>query len=167
MYTVGHSNHTPESFVASLRAHGVVHVVDVRSSPGSFRFPAFNRDALATLLEGSAVKYSWEKILGGRESLEKSLPERLASEPEMVRVLDSVLLLPGPVALMCSEGDWRECHRQHLAHFIVTQRTRRVMHILRDGGLEEHPADHLSLSPQSSGAIAIASAPKKAKKRLQ
>ena len=35
IYTVGHSNHEPERFVALLRQHGIEQIVDVRSSPYS------------------------------------------------------------------------------------------------------------------------------------
>ena len=42
LFTVGHSNHEPEAFLALLRRYGVMAVADVRSSPYS-RLPHFSR----------------------------------------------------------------------------------------------------------------------------
>ena len=43
--TIGHSTHTPETFLGLLRMHGVGAVADVRSSPFSRFNPQFNREA--------------------------------------------------------------------------------------------------------------------------
>ena len=39
LWTIGHSTHTLEAFVALLRHHGIEGVVDVRAFPGSRRHP--------------------------------------------------------------------------------------------------------------------------------
>ena len=44
--TIGHSNHPIERFVELLKAGGVERLVDVRSVPGSRRFPQFGRERL-------------------------------------------------------------------------------------------------------------------------
>ncbi|MFK0732415.1 MAG: DUF488 family protein [Gloeotrichia echinulata GP01] len=46
IFTVGHSNHSIETFIGLLQQHGVTAVADVRSSPYSGRFPHFNQTAL-------------------------------------------------------------------------------------------------------------------------
>ena len=46
LFTIGHSNHPLEQFVALLRMHGVTAVADVRSTPYSRRHPQFNKDRL-------------------------------------------------------------------------------------------------------------------------
>ena len=43
IFTIGHSTRGLEEFVALLRGHGVEQVLDVRSLPGSRRYPHFDR----------------------------------------------------------------------------------------------------------------------------
>jgi uncharacterized protein (DUF488 family) len=38
---------------------------------------------------------------------------------------------------MCAEADWRRCHRRLIADALLI-RGWRVLHILRDGGIEDH-----------------------------
>ena len=51
IYTVGHSNHEIEDFLALLDRHGIQLLIDVRSSPYSRYVPQANRQALARTLE--------------------------------------------------------------------------------------------------------------------
>ena len=46
VFTIGHSTHSFEAFVALLKQHGVTALADVRSAPFSRFNPQFNRDAL-------------------------------------------------------------------------------------------------------------------------
>ncbi|MFM6311388.1 MAG: DUF488 family protein, partial [Dolichospermum sp.] len=48
IFTIGHSNHTIETFIELLHQHQVTALADVRSSPYSRRFPQFNQSALKT-----------------------------------------------------------------------------------------------------------------------
>ena len=43
LFTIGHSNHTVETFVTLLRQHGITAIGDVRSRPHSRFLPHFNR----------------------------------------------------------------------------------------------------------------------------
>ena len=56
VFTIGHSNHTPERFLELLHQHKITMLVDVRSKPQS-RFPHFQRDNLI-LFEGG--RYSMD-----------------------------------------------------------------------------------------------------------
>ena len=47
LYTIGHSNHPIESFIALLTSNGITAIADVRSRPYSRRHPQFNKDRLA------------------------------------------------------------------------------------------------------------------------
>ena len=51
VFTIGHSNHPLETFVALLKKHRVSAVADVRSAPCSRFNPHFSRAALAAALE--------------------------------------------------------------------------------------------------------------------
>jgi uncharacterized protein (DUF488 family) len=106
IFTIGHSRHPAERFVALLKRHGVATLVDVRRRPGSrnpflrsfsgyARTPAFGA-ALRTLLDEA-----------GRAS----------------------------ACIMCAEGDWRQCHRQIVADYLLTRGVE-VRHIMPDGAVE-------------------------------
>lgn len=57
IYTVGHSNHTIEHFLALLQRHGITLLADVRSTPYSRFNPQFRRDSLAVSLNEAGIEY--------------------------------------------------------------------------------------------------------------
>jgi uncharacterized protein (DUF488 family) len=146
IHTIGHSDHTTAAFVDLLRQHGVTVVVDVRSQPYSRWSHQFNREVLARDLERADIVYRFMgDALGGRPSdpaVYGSGPGE--GRPDYGRVeqmgvyqagIDELLgLARGErIAVMCSEGDHRHCHR----HLLITQtllaRGVRVRHIQPDG----------------------------------
>ena len=54
-----------EAFIGLLQAHGVKHLVDVRSFPRSRRNPRFNLDALPGSLKQVGIEYPHMPGLGG------------------------------------------------------------------------------------------------------
>ncbi len=56
IFTIGHSNHSLEDFLALLSKHRVTAVADVRSAPWSRFNPHFNRNALFAALEARGVR---------------------------------------------------------------------------------------------------------------
>ena len=62
IYTIGHSNHSWESFSSLLRDNGVELVVDTRTNPVSRFAPFANRRALPGLLESVGIDY---EFMGG------------------------------------------------------------------------------------------------------
>src|SRR5437867_4681987 len=65
MWTVGHSTHPLEDFVALVRAHGVHHIADVRKMPRSRRHPQFNIDTLPAGFAAAGIGYTHFAGLGG------------------------------------------------------------------------------------------------------
>ncbi len=55
MWTVGHSTHSSDAFVALPAAHRVVQVVDVCTVPKSRRHPHFHTDVLARSLPARGI----------------------------------------------------------------------------------------------------------------
>ena len=54
LYTIGHSTHSLDQFLALLGRRQIEVVADIRRFPGSRKFPHFNRESLAAALpEGS------------------------------------------------------------------------------------------------------------------
>ena len=68
IYTVGHSNHPLEKFLALLSKHRIQLVVDVRSRPYSRFVPHFNRKALEETLRKEGIDYRFlgDKLGGKR-----------------------------------------------------------------------------------------------------
>ena len=67
IYTIGHSNHESEAFLALLQEHDITLLVDVRSSPYSRYVPQANRETLAHALEAAGIGYRWVgDRLGGK-----------------------------------------------------------------------------------------------------
>ncbi len=69
VFTIGHSNHPRERFIALLRGEEITALADVRSTPFSRRHPQFSKPALAETLpqEGIAYVYLGEELGGHAE----------------------------------------------------------------------------------------------------
>jgi len=144
IYTIGHSDHDTGEFIALLRQHSITLVVDVRSRPYSRWAHQFNRETLARDLEEAGIAYRFMgDVLGGRPAdptlydPERERPDyrRVAQSPTYQAGIDRLLdLARGErVAVMCSEGDHRRCHRHLLIAQTLLERGVRVLHIQPDG----------------------------------
>lgn len=148
VFTVGHSNHSPEAFLRLLLRHNVDQVVDVRSTPYSRYAPHFNHESLNGILENVGMGYTFMgEGLGGRPT------DRLCYDADgrvrYDRVADTDPFDDGirciirgaderRLALMCTEKEPLECHRTLLIARTLTERGVAVAHILADGSLENH-----------------------------
>jgi uncharacterized protein (DUF488 family) len=147
VFTIGHSTHPVERFIALLRGANVTAVADVRTSPYSRRAPQFNQDALQAALRDAAMTYVFlGKELGGRPA-DPGLYcegvadyEKMAQQPAFKEGLDRVVNGAGTfrIALMCSERDPMTCHRCLLVSRALTRRGVLVNHILDNGDLLSH-----------------------------
>ena len=59
VYTIGHSNHSPEEFLRLLQIHSITCVADVRSIPASKHSPQFNQDVLEAFLNHHHINYQF------------------------------------------------------------------------------------------------------------
>jgi uncharacterized protein (DUF488 family) len=150
--TVGHSTHELERFVRLLRGRGVKLLADVRRYPASRRLPHFNAGALAEALAAAGIAYErlgdelggrrrprpGSRSAGWREAQFQGYADHMAT-PEFAAGLARLEWLAAErrTAYMCAEGDWRRCHRKLISDALVA-RGWRVVHLLRDGTLEEH-----------------------------
>ena len=150
VFTIGHSNHSADEFVALLGASDVDLVVDVRSAPRSRWVPHFNPDSLEPILEHAGIEYSFMGVeLGGRPADRSSYDadgrvsyERAAMADDFC---DGIALLirqadERRIALLCMEKDPLECHRALLVARALADQGVDVQHILPDGAVESHEA---------------------------
>jgi uncharacterized protein (DUF488 family) len=117
LYTIGHSTHPIETFLALLRAHAVETLVDVRSFPGSRRHPQFNQRPLAAAIRAAGLAYIHMASLGGR----RKNHEAYAKTAEFRAALADLERLgrESRVAIMCAESLWWQCHRRIIADDLV------------------------------------------------
>ncbi len=69
IWTIGHSTRTTDEFVSMLQSFQIALLVDIRSLPGSRRFPHFNKEFLERSLPASGIQYIHLKELGGRRKV--------------------------------------------------------------------------------------------------
>lgn len=147
LYTLGHSNHTINHFIALLKRHKINMVVDVRSAPYSRYCSQFNKKVIFAELKAADIQYIFlGKELGARPD-DPAFYEggcvdfkRIAVSKEFKDGLG--LLLEGiekhHIALMCAEKEPLECHRTILICRKLKEHKVSIKHILEDGRIEDH-----------------------------
>jgi uncharacterized protein (DUF488 family) len=145
-FTIGHSNHDFEAWLALLRQHTVEVVVDVRSSPYSKYVPQFDRELMQRSLAQAGIHYLYlGEDLGGRpanssyyDASGHVLYSRLCGDEGFQAGI--ARLETGidryRVALVCGEEDPANCHRRLLIGRVLSERGHAMMHIRGDGRLE-------------------------------
>jgi len=146
IYTVGHSSHTAEHFLALLAQHGVQALVDTRSAPYSRYSPQFDRETLKDLAAGGGIKYLWlGDVVGGRPREEscydaegRVLYGRVAQQAEFREAIERIKrgAEDYTVALLCSEEDPAHCHRRLLISRVLLGEGAEITHIRGDGSLD-------------------------------
>ncbi len=146
IYTVGHSNHAPDVFLALLSRHAVEVLIDTRSSPFSRYAPHFSRAPLKAAVQSAGLQYGfYGRELGGRpenpafyDSAGRADYAQLASSEPFQAAL--ARLAAGAAkrrtALLCSEENPSVCHRRLLLARVLFESGRAVVHIRGDGRLE-------------------------------
>ena len=135
IYTIGHSTHSADAFLALLRMHGVTQLADVRTMPMSRRHPHFNRDSLEKFLAASGIRYRHLGGLGGLRKPKRDSTNTAWKHPSFRGYADYMeteaferafrelvgFASAGPTAVMCAEAVWWRCHRQLLADALLVQ----------------------------------------------
>lgn len=102
--TIGHSSKAIDVFLDTLQKHEIEVLVDIRTIPRSRFSPHFNEKALGGSLAKRSIKYlNRGQNLGGRGvnvGYEEAIEELVDLARQGVRV-----------CVMCSEADYKDCHR--------------------------------------------------------
>ncbi|UAW97258.1 DUF488 domain-containing protein [Halopseudomonas nanhaiensis] len=152
VWTIGHSTHSIEAFIALLQHYDIEAIADVRRFPGSRRLPHFGEDALRASLLEHGIEYRLIPQLGGRRRAAPDTPntgwrnasfrgyaDHIASE-EFDEGLRILLELAGQrrTSMMCAEVLWWRCHRS-LVSDVLKVRGIEVLHIQDAKQIGEHP----------------------------
>ena len=152
IWSIGHSTRPFEEFVAILNSFKIELVADIRSYPGSRKFPQFNREALEICLPQNNIQYIHLKNLGGRRKVNpdskntswrhlafRGYADYMETDTfkEGMKELEKIAMKQR-TAYMCSEAVWWRCHRSMVSDLLKV-RCWKVMHIMGIGKAEEHP----------------------------
>lgn len=148
IYTIGHSTHDKEVLVSMLQENNIDLLVDIRSYPGSKKFPHFNKEVMPDWLEAAGVQYKHIPELGGRRRKLKDVEADnggwqnisfknyadYTSTDTFAEGLTELMRLAHVyrVAYMCSEHHPSRCHRTIVSDNLTALGVT-VMHILPNG----------------------------------
>jgi uncharacterized protein (DUF488 family) len=153
IWTIGHSTRDIASFTSLLETNDIKLLADVRSLPGSKRYPQYNKDTLADSLGKLQIRYEHFPELGGRRKAKpdskntawrnesfRGYADYMETEEfnKGVKRLLDLAAAAGPTAIMCAEAVWWRCHRSLISDYLKV-RGIEVMHILDANKTEPHP----------------------------
>jgi uncharacterized protein (DUF488 family) len=146
IYTIGHSNHSMPFFLDLLRQHNIEVLVDVRSQPFSRFTPHFNSRELKEAVTNAGFKYLFMgKELGGRPDGKEFYDAE--GHANYAKWAQAPLFLQGverlqtgiakyQVAMMCTEENPTDCHRNLLVARALDKLGIEIKHIRADGTLQ-------------------------------
>lgn len=152
-YTIGHSKHPIEAFLALLRGVGAELVLDVRTIPKSRFNPQFNTDALAKSLSGAGLGYRHMPALGGLRHRPKDAgpsPNRFWDNENFRNYADytataefreglgelRALGRSQICVITCAEAVWWQCHRRIITDYLIAA-GETVKHVMAGGSIED------------------------------
>jgi len=151
MWTIGHSTRTSEHFIDMLRSFEIKMLIDVRSFPGSKRYPQFNKENLEVSIPKNNIGYVHLKSLGGRRPVQKDSKNTAWKHPAFrgyadymetdefkkgSRELETIAVVQR-TAYMCSEAVWWRCHRSMVSDYLKLHGWL-IYHIMETGKATEH-----------------------------
>lgn len=153
IYTIGHSTRSLEDFISLLKKFDIRTLGDIRTLPGSRKFPHFDRENLEKVLPEHGIDYIWLPKLGGLRGRIKGIVSpntgltslgfrNYADYMATGEFAEGVKELLGLAArsatvYMCAEAVWWRCHRCLLSDYLVAHGVE-VLHILDARNLKPH-----------------------------
>jgi uncharacterized protein (DUF488 family) len=146
IFTIGHGTWMLDGMIQMLRAHGVSHLLDIRTSPHSSYQPEFSRPALEKAADRKGFIYVYMgDQLGGRPNQADCYTESTVDYSKLrqkdffkrgiARLLES-REQDLTVCLLCAEGRPTECHRALLVGRALTDAGVLVEHLLPNGTIQ-------------------------------
>ena len=152
IWTIGHSTRPFTELTDMLQSFRIKVVVDVRSFPGSRKYPHYNKEVLMETFPTNDIRYVHLKKLGGRRKVDAESKNTSWRHPafrgyadymetadfkEGIEELEAIASKQR-AAYMCSEAVWWRCHRSMISDYLKAHGWK-VMHIMGINKEEEHP----------------------------
>ncbi len=152
VWTIGHSTRAGADFIHILKGHQINTLVDVRSFPGSRRYPQFNRSELSESLASEGITYHHLPTLGGRRRPSPDSKNTAWRNPSFRAYADHMetvefrqgieklreLARTSRTMFMCAEALWWRCHRSLIADYLKALGAT-VIHVIDEKQTEIHP----------------------------
>ena len=111
----------------------------MRAYPASRRHPHFSRDPLSATLGAAGIVYQWQgTALGGMRkggyAVHMETPLFIDAAAALIAASQQASL-----CIMCAETDPADCHRSHIADWLVAH-GERVVHLIAPDVQREHAA---------------------------
>lgn len=151
IYTIGHSTHPFDEFVAMLKSFDIQLIVDIRSMPGSNKFPQFNKENFEVALAVAGIQYIHMLGLGGRRKVKKDshntrwrkdafrgYADYMETEEFKVAIHELEVIAEKDITCyMCAEAVWWRCHRSMVSDYLLAKGWE-VQHIMGIGNSKPH-----------------------------
>lgn len=152
VWTIGHSTRSIEEFIAILKSFDLHVLVDVRTFPGSRRYPHFNKERLSESLAEVGIEYQHFPELGGRR---RAKPDSLnmawrnesfrgyadyMETDDFGKGIERLFEIAQArrTVVMCAEAVWWRCHRSLISDYLKVREVN-VAHVIAANKSEEHP----------------------------
>lgn len=152
IWTIGHSTRTIDDFLELLINNKIEVLADIRSYPGSRRYPHFNKEEMQKTLPQNNIEYIHLRELGGRRKVKpdshntnwrndafRGYADYMETEDfkNGIKTLEEIAMKKR-TAYMCSEAVWWRCHRSLVSDYLKFHGWK-VIHIFGKNNLKEHP----------------------------
>lgn len=151
IYTIGHSTHTMEEFLKMLKSFDIQSLVDVRTLPGSNKYPQFNKENMGEVLPEENIDYTHFKELGGLRKVNKNsintrwhnksfqgFADYMETE-DFEHAVEKLCARANKktTVIMCAEAVWWRCHRSMISDNLKAKGWT-VWHIMSEKKKQEH-----------------------------
>ncbi len=154
LYTIGRSDRDVSDFVSLLEANEITTLVDIRSFPGSSKFPQFNEQALRETLATKNIIYHWagrqldelRKLENTGNNTHSSMADNqqrafaiyMETEPFKKGAAQIInMAKKSPLAIMCAERFPDQCHRSMIADYLLLEGIN-IKHIINENKIQDH-----------------------------
>jgi uncharacterized protein (DUF488 family) len=147
IYTIGHSNHSPETFVRLLTQAKIEVLVDIRSNPGSPWVSYANPRDLERILKATGIQYlNLGDMLGGHpddpdcynpqtgKADYRAMQNKESFQRGINRLLEA--MRKNRICVMCAEENPSSCHRNLLVGDDLRQKGVQILHIRGTGQIQ-------------------------------
>jgi len=151
IYTIGHSILSFDAFLTLLKSYKIEVLADIRSLPGSRKFPQFDKENLEKTLPENGIAYIHLLGLGGRRKINKNSRNNRWKNDSFRSYADymetdlfknaieelEAIALQKTTAYMCAEAVYWHCHRSMVSDYLKSK-CWDVIHIFSENKTEEH-----------------------------
>jgi len=147
IYTIGHSNHSPETFVRLVTQAKIKVLVDIRSNPGSPWVSYANPRDLERILSVAGIQYLYlGDMLGGHpddpecynpqtgKADYKAMRNKESFKRGINRLLEAMKKYR--ICVMCAEENPSSCHRNLLVSESLRREGVQILHMRGSGQIQ-------------------------------